>query len=336
MLNFALVGCGSMAHWHAQQLQKIPGVRVIALVDPAANHLRRFREQYFKDAAEFGEYQRLLDHPPAKLDAVVLVTPHSLHYPQAKAALERGVHVLCEKPMVTDSGHALDLWRTVKQTGKLLGITFQAPYTANFVYLAQQRDAGKLGRMQVFSGWLAQGWMKGTAHTWRQDASQSGGGQLYDAAAHLFNAMLWLVNEPAAEVCCFYDKCHTPVDINGVAIVRFRGGAMASIAVGGNCPAFRTEIEIQTESMLVVTDQYGGRLEITGHDGRPIVPPEETRSGDQAAGTPHANFVRAIKGEEPLRVPARYGVLLCGLMDALYESGGSGRVVKVNPVPEEI
>ena len=48
-----------------------------------------------------------------QLDAVVLVTPHTLHYPQAKAALERGIHVLVEKPMVTELEHAYDLWDTV-------------------------------------------------------------------------------------------------------------------------------------------------------------------------------------------------------------------------------
>jgi hypothetical protein len=46
--------------------------------------------------------------------------------------------------------------------------------------------------------------------------------------------------------------------------------------------------------------------------------------------------VKAIRGEEALKVPVRYGVLLAALMDALYESGASGRIVKVRAVPEEI
>lgn len=330
MLNFALVGCGSMAHWHAQQLQKIPEVNVVAVVDPAAHHLRAFRELYFKDATEFTSFDRLLAHPPTKLDAVVLVTPHALHYPQAKEALESGINVLIEKPMVTESRHAFDLAQTVKRTGKLLGITFQAPYTAEYLHLAHLRDIAQLGRIQVFSGWLAQGWLQATKGSWRQDKAQAGGGQLYDAAAHLFNAMLWIINEPAVEVACFYDNCHTPVDINGVAIVRFRGGAIASIGVGGNCPAFRTEIQIQTDSHFVITDQYGGKLEITNRDGRPLPPPARIVNA-----SPHWNFVHALLGKEPLRVPARYGVELALLMDAIYESGSTGKIVKVAQVPQE-
>lgn len=161
--------------------------------------------------------------PPEKLDALVFVTPHSLHYPQAKAALEHGLHVLLEKPMVTSSPHAYDLWKTVKKTGKMLGITFQVPYTAHYAYLAKQRDSGELGKVQIISGWIAQNWLKKTVGTWRQDPAVSGGGQMYDTGAHLCNGIMWLMNEPVVEVACVHDKCFSPVDINGVAIARFAG-----------------------------------------------------------------------------------------------------------------
>src|SRR3954469_23364036 len=145
MFNFALVGCGGMANWHAQQLQKIADVKVVALCDNQAGCADSFQKKYFNDAATFADYGQMLEKPPAKLDAVVLVTPHTLHYSQAKTALERGINVLVEKPMVTSSAHAYDLWKTVNQTGKKLGITFQAPYTPEFAYLAQERDAGRWG-----------------------------------------------------------------------------------------------------------------------------------------------------------------------------------------------
>jgi predicted dehydrogenase len=145
MLNFALVGCGNMAHWHAQQLQKIDTVTVVALCDPIDGQTRAFKEKYFPDAVEYAGYDDLLERPPKNLDGVVLVTPHTLHYPQAKAALQRGFHVLVEKPMVTSLEHAYDLWRTVERTKKLLGITFQSPYTPEFNWIARERDANRLG-----------------------------------------------------------------------------------------------------------------------------------------------------------------------------------------------
>ena len=240
MIQLALVGCGNMAHWHAQQVQKIDRCKVVALVDPVADQTRQFKEKYFQNAAQYDSMENLLAIKPAKLDGVVLVTPHTLHFSQAKLALENDLHVLVEKPMVTSSQQAYELWKLVEKSGKKLGITFQSAYTNEFQYLARERDAGRLGKVQIISGWLSQNWMKWTKGSWRQDAKMSGGGQMYDSGAHLLKAFMWLMNEPVVEVACFYNKVNAPVDINGVAIVRFADGAIGSIAFGGNCPAFRT------------------------------------------------------------------------------------------------
>lgn len=333
MMKLALVGCGGMANWHAQQLKKIADCEVAALCDTVPAQTKSFKEKYFPEAVEYESYDTML--AKEKLDGVVLVTPHTTHYPQAKAALQKGLHVLVEKPMVTSSEHAYDLWRTVNATGKLLGITFQSPYTPEFGWLAKARDEGKLGKVQLISGWMSQGWLKGTAGKWRQDPKLSGGGQMYDSGAHLLNAMMWLMNDPVVEVACFYDTCGAPVDINGVVAVKFQNGAMGSICIGGNCPVFRTEIQIQTDKMLIITDQYGGKLEMKGRDNRTFYPAIEP-DDQPAAGTPHLNFVNAVLGKEPLRAPVRYGVLLSALMDAMYESGDTGKPVKVKPVPAEL
>jgi predicted dehydrogenase len=162
----------------------------------------------------------------------------------------------------------------------------------------------------------------------------SGGGQMYDSGAHLLNAFVWLTNEPVVEVSCFYERVDAPVDINGVAIVRFLGGAIGSIAIGGNCPAFRTEIQIQTDRFLILTDQYGGKLEFKTDDKR--IYPHVRLDDRPSAGTPHLNFVNALHGEEELKVSVRYGVLLSALMDALYESADKQRPVKVEPVPNDM
>lgn len=335
MLNFALVGCGGMANWHAQQLQKIDEVKVVALVDTVAAQTATFKEKYFTGAVEFSSYDKLLDKPPAKLDAVVLITPHTLHYPQAKTALEHGIHVLVEKPMVTSSEHAYDLWRLVKRSGKLLGIAFQAPYTAEFQCLARMRDSGELGKISLINGWLSQGWMNATKGKWRQDPALSGGGQMYDSGAHVLNAIMWIVNSPVVEAACFYERCDTPVDINCVAIVKFENGAMGSLAIGGSGVGWDSEIRIQTDKMVAKTLPHGGMLELTGSHGRRIYPHVD-QVDHPAAGTPHLNFVNALLGREPLQCPVRYGVLLSALIDALYESAEKQRLVKVKPVPQDL
>jgi len=236
---------------------------------------------------------------------------------------------------VTSSEHAYDLWRTVNRTGRKLGITFQSPYTAEFGYLARERDAGRWGKVQLVSGMLAQGWLKGTAGKWRQEPALSGGGQMYDSGAHMLNAMMWLMNDPVVEVSCMYDTCGSPVDINGVAIVRFQNGALGSICIGGNCPAFLSELRIQTDRLLIQTDTYGRSLEISVGGPRRFYP-HITADERPAGGTPHLNFVEAVLGREELRCGVRYGVLLSALMDGLYRSAAERAPVSVRPVPQSV
>lgn len=336
MLNFALVGCGGMGKWHARELKKMASeTKVVALCDPQPAQTAAVRQEFFPDAAEYADYAALLgDAGRLKLDAVVLVTPHTLHHEQAKAALQAGLHVLVEKPMVTRSEDAYDLWRTVEATGKQLAVTFQAPYTAEYQYLKQLRDSGRWGKVQVIQGWLAQGWLKGTAGTWRQKPELSGGGQMYDSGAHVLNGMMWLMNEPVVEVACFYDRCGSPVDINGVAIAKFASGALGSIAIGGNSPGWNVRVSVQTDRLQAVTGPHGGFLEITGDPE--LKYPHVPASSVPGAFTVYRNFVSALQGKEALQVPVRYGVLLSALMDALYESADTGKVVKVKPVPERL
>ena len=333
MIRFALVGCGGMANWHAQMLQKIGDCKVVALCDTVKSHTETFKRTYFNDAVEFDSYDALLASDTG-IDAVVLVTPHTLHYPQARAALERGKHVLVEKPMVTHSDHAYDLWRTVKRTGKHLGITFQAPYTAEYQAIKRLRDSGELGKVQLIQGWLAQGWLKATANTWRQQPELSGGGQMYDSGAHVLNGIMWIMNEPVVEVCCMYDTCGSPVDINGVAIMRFAGGAMGSVAIGGNCPNWDVAISVQTDTMSLRTGPHGAFLE-ANRLGRKFYPPVPF-SDEPATFTPVRNFADAILGHARLQAPARSGVLLSALMDAMYQSAAEQKPVRVNPVPDDL
>ncbi|CAN5434122.1 N/A [soil metagenome] len=337
MVHLALVGCGGKAGDHAAILLQIPDCKVVALCDNNPAQVAAFKTKYFPDAAGYESYESLLASPPEKLDGVVLVTPHSLHFEQCTAALKRGINVLVEKPMVTSSEHAYALWRTVKDTGKILTIGFQSPYSEVYGYLAAARDRGELGSFQLINGWLAQYWWRGKVGGWRHDPKMSGGGQMYDSGAHLLNAFMWLNNSPVIEVGCFYDTGGAPVDINGVAIMKFENGCLGSIAIGGSCPAdFQFQLTIQTDTTLIKTDQYGKSLEMFGYGGRRIYPHVPQQLSVGAAGTAHLNFVNTILGKATAAAPVRYGVLLSALMDALYESARTQSMVKVKPVPKDL
>jgi predicted dehydrogenase len=332
MFNFAMVGCGGMANWHADELAKTGQVRITAVVDPTPPHAENFKKRHAPDAIVYESLQTLVDKPPGPIDAVVIVTPHTLHYSQAKLALEHGMHVMVEKPMVTSTADGYDLWRTVNQSDKLLAITFQSPYTPRFAYLAQARDSGALGRILAINGWISQGWLALSTNTWRQDPAMSGGGFMYDSGAHLLNAVMWLMNEPVVEVSCFFDNLNSPVDIVGTANLKFQNGALASLTFAGNNPSFGNGLQLFTDTCTIHTDAYGKMLEIYGKDLRPI----EVNIAPDAPRSPHANFIAALQGREAPRATVRHGVLLSALMDAMYESGQTGKTVRVKPVPLEL
>jgi predicted dehydrogenase len=332
MFNFAMVGCGAMAHWHADELKKTAMVKITAVVDPSPPNAENFKKRHAQDAITYESLQTLLDKPPGPVDAIVIVTPHTLHFSQAKLALEHGVHVLVEKPMVTSTPDAYDLWQTVNRSGKLLAITFQSPYTAPFGYLASARDHGSLGRVLAINGWISQGWLPLTTNTWRQDPALSGGGFMYDTGAHLLNAVMWLMNEPVVEVACFFDNLNSTVDITGTANLKFQNGAIGSLTFAGHTPTFENELKLFTDQCTIHTDAYGRKLEVFGKDRSPI----EVKIPQNGSTSPHANFVAALQGKETLRATVRNGVLLSALMDAMYESGQTGKIVRVKPVPLEL
>lgn len=333
-INFAIVGCGGMANWHAQSLQKIEGVRLVGLCDTTCQCTKTFKEKYFPEAHEYSDFHQMLAKPAERIDAVVLVTPHTLHYTEAKEALEAGLHVLCEKPMVTSSEQAYDLWRTVKKSGKKFAITYQAPYTVEYQAIKRMRESGQMGKVQLIQGWLAQGWLKATKGSWRQNPALSGGGQLYDSGAHILNGMMWIMNDPVVEVACFYDNAGSPVDINGVGAIKFQNGAFGSFAIGGNSPGWDNLISVQTDQMQIKTGSHGGTLEVV-RDGKKFYPNVDFDERPSAY-TPHQNFVDAINGKAELQAGVRYGVLLSALMDALYESADTQKIVQVKPVPTDI
>ncbi len=333
MFNFAFIGCGMMAHWHAQELLRSGHVRMVAAVDPVPGSAAAFVAKYAPEAAVYPTLEAMLAAPPAKLDGVAICTPHTLHAAIALTALNAGLHVVVDKPMVTSVADAYALWDAVKRSGKLLGITFQAPYTFNFGYLARARDAGELGAIRAANGWVSQNWLNSCRGTWRQDPALSGGGFIYDTGAHLLNSLLWLTNDPVIEVAAVLDNRGSPVDVNGAVTMRFRNGAVASVTFAGDTPAFESRLTLFTDRYTITTDGWGHSLSMLKREREPFHPNVPFAEG---RGTPHANFVDALLGREPLAVPVRYGVLLSALMDAIYASAATGTAVKVEPVPDAI
>lgn len=327
-LRLALVGCGGMGRCHAMTLLNIPEVEVVAICDVVESKMGDFQREFYAprglEPARYANYNQMLERE--RLDAVVLVTPHVCHYPQARDALLLDLHVLSEKPMVTNSEHARKLVALAEQRGRVLAIAFQAPVSCEYAYIRNLIRRGDLGELKVVNAFLAQNWCKPMTGTWRQDPEISGGGELYDSGAHMLNGMMWLVDAPVKRVFAILDNCGTPVDINATVSIMFANGCLASVSCAG-CSTLGIDsgLTIYGTRGTVKTGIWGGVLEHYDAGGErvryPYVPYPPL--------TPERNFVDALLGRDELRCPGRYGVLLAELMDAVYESVRTGSPVEV-------
>lgn len=323
-VNVAILGCGGMARAHADRFQNNPDARIVALCDVDAARVEAFIEKHLADyqprPAVFTDAARM--YAEAKPDAVAIVTPHTLHFEHGKQALEAGCHVLMEKPMVTDSEQAHALKEVIERSGKILVVGYNTPCTPEFRYLRQLVRSRELGKLELVTGWLVQNWRQRTHGTWRQDPGLSGGGQMYDSGAHLFNSLVWTVEQPVAEVFAFVDNLDTAVDINGTVNIRFADGTLATITIGGNCANNGAGMYLAFDGGRVEVDGWGGNWIKVFKEGVGEVkyPPIQG-----TAQSPNDNFIDAILGRAEPQTSVANGIIQSELMDAIYESARTGR-----------
>jgi predicted dehydrogenase len=176
---------------------------------------------------------------PDRVEAVSIVTPNNMHYPMAKAFLEAGIHVICDKPLTTTVEEALDLAAIVRRTGLIFGLTHN--YTGYpMVRQARQMIAeGQLGKIRVVQVEYTQDWLATPLEqtgqkqaAWRTDPARSGpGGSLGDIGTHAYNIACFVTGlhcrEVAADVSIFVPGRR--LDDNVQLLLRFAEGAKGAL-----------------------------------------------------------------------------------------------------------
>ena len=327
-IRVAMHGCGNIMNKHAGQSKDIPGVEIVGLCDVSEASMDRLIERSlghlptpppkFADPAEM--------YAQTGPDAVVIASPHTLHFEHALMALEHGCHILMEKPMVTELGQAVDLEQRVTNAGRTFCIAYNTPCSAELYTLREYVRNQTFGKLKMVCVDLSQNWYRGTLGSWRQDPSLSGGGQLYDSGAHPLCSLIWTVESDVDEAYAHIDRLDSPVDINGTATVRFTNGVFAAIAIAGEGPNGTHGTWIFEQARIEMNPWMANFIEIKtlptpGERGDRIKYPQMLG----ADGQPMSNFIAAIRGEDEPRTTPRNGVQHSQLMDALYRSAETGQ-----------
>ncbi|MCO5296295.1 MAG: Gfo/Idh/MocA family oxidoreductase [Fimbriimonadaceae bacterium] len=318
-VRVGLIGCGGIARWHLGLLAGIPEAKVVALCDPDPKQIGLCREQF----PALGEVPAFEDHgamiAAGGLDAVEISTPHTQHLEQMQSAFAAGLHVLCEKPLATNTADARAAIAARDRAGRVGVLGYQRHFQPEFRLIRERVLSGVAGPVQFVSALQCQEWKRLTVGTWRQDPALSGGGQLNDSGSHLLDVLLWATGLEAESVCAFDDSRQTPVDINSTLSVRFKGGALGSVTVVGDAHAWHEDFTVWCgrESYFL----REGALTIVSEDGsRREVPPSNT------TGNPDANFVDAILGRAEVESPFECGLAVIGLTEAAWRSAAQGGV----------
>jgi len=307
-------------------------VAVVAGSDVAAEARESFAAEY--DAPVYADYEAMLDSE--EVDAVTVVTPHTLHYEQTVACLERGLDVLLEKPMVTETGQAVDLLARARERDALLQIGYQRHLHPGYRAVREAALGGEIGDVHMAACYLTQDWISGTEGTWRVDPALSGGGQLSDSGSHLLDALLWTTDSRAREVAAVTDDRNHAVDINTALSATLDGPdgpITASVGVSGDGTGFEESLVLWGTDGHLQFD-HGG---LTVFDGSGEPDHREFDAGSYAEQTTKKvlAFLDAVEGERDNPVPPEAGLRVTALTEAAYRASESGETVDVTELVAE-
>lgn len=192
----------------------------------------------------YGSFQELMDKEKAlpadqRIDFVTVATPNHTHFPIAKAALEAGFNVMCDKPMTFDLAQAEELVKLVEKSGAVFGVTHN--YTG-YPLVRQAREMilnGDLGEIQAIRSNYIQGWLRSRLESsdqkqakWRTDPTKSGAAGCFgDIGTHAFNLGRYMTGLIPAHVSCQL-KIFEPgraLDDYGHAVIRYENGAIGTV-----------------------------------------------------------------------------------------------------------
>ncbi|WP_226006890.1 Gfo/Idh/MocA family protein [Natrinema salinisoli] len=184
-----IVGLGNIGRYHADRLVDL-GVPLAGGMDIDAEARASFTDHY--DAAVYDDYHDLYDD----VDAVVITTPNKFHEEYAVAALERGLHVLLEKPLA----HTIESARRIADAASTAEGTFRIGFNNRFLnavqHIRNRIENGELGEVtHVEANYVRRRGVPGRG-TWFTRKEISGGGALIDLGVHAIDLSMYLLGYP--------------------------------------------------------------------------------------------------------------------------------------------
>jgi predicted dehydrogenase len=349
-LRAAVVGIGGIGKHHARQYRGSPYAELVSVCDCSRECLDAFSTGGV-ECSRHEDYGEMLEE--MRPDVVSVCLPNDLHAPFTITALERGCHVLCEKPLATTVADAERMVAAARRAERLLAVNMSYRFDAHSRFLHALAEKGEFGDVYfAHTVWHRRRGVPRGRTGWFAEKSVAGGGPLIDLGVHRLDLAWWLMGRPepvrasGATYRTFADhyaeKFGKPVTTEDLAagLVRFSSGATLSVQASwaGNVPwRERMETRIWGTRAGAVQENLREAYEFTSSVFR-------TEGGVEVDVTPHAgtlgtpetsvdNCCRAILEGAPLLAPGEDGLVVQRMLEAIYRSAEEGREVDVPLTP---
>lgn len=255
MIRIAIVGIGKMGLSHLSMLKAHPDVEVAAVCDQAGYVLDVLHK--YTGVGIYKDYQTMLDR--LALDAVVIATPTAFHFPMVRAALEKGLSVFCEKPLCLRAAESEELAALAEERQVVTQVGYHNRFVGAFREVRKLLDAGAIGDV---SHALAEAYgpvvLKPKGSTWRSKRS-TGGGCLYDYAAHPIDLLRWYLGEPeTARGTTLGRIFSTETEDEVLSSLAFNGSTNAQLSVNWSDESHRkmtTKVSLWGKTGRIVADR---------------------------------------------------------------------------------
>ncbi len=350
--KIAVIGVGGIAQEHIAGYKNNENVELYAFCDINQEQVKKMGEMHgvtnlFTSSREM--FATLKD-----IDAVSVCTWNSAHAPCTIEALQAGCHVLCEKPMATSAKEAEKMLEASKKAGKLLMIGFVRRFGNDCTIVKDYIDEDYFGDIYYSKATYLR--RNGCPGGWFGDKSKSGGGPLIDLGVHVIDLTRYLMgNKRPVSVygATFHKLSNRPelksekmgyrsstivekevfdVEDLAVAMIRYEDGSVMSVET-----SFSLNIKKDEGCIELFGSKAGARLNpeleiYTELNGRMVNVNlnEETALNFSGLFQNEINhFVDCVAGNVSCIAPADDGVVLMKILDAIYESGRTGREVMI-------
>ncbi|MED3977566.1 Gfo/Idh/MocA family oxidoreductase [Priestia megaterium] len=233
-VKIGVIGCGSIAqHRHLPEYKMNEQVELVAVCDINTERANSVAQQYGVKA--YTNYEELL--ASGTVEAVSVCTPNYLHAPISVAALNSGVHVLCEKPMATSEEEAKAMIEAAKTNGKKLMIGHNQRFVASHQKARELIEKGEIGKIYSFRTAFGhggpEGWSVDGKDSWFFKKDEAFIGAMGDLGVHKTDMLRYILNEEIVEVGAFVEsnaKDFANVDDNAVCVLKTESGIIGTLA----------------------------------------------------------------------------------------------------------